>query len=71
MGRRRRRTGVSQLLERGNTVVELRDLRSKFHLHVQRGLRGLRDLRPLVAQLLLQLGNLRALELFQSSYTIV
>ncbi|KAG3021894.1 hypothetical protein PC121_g24875 [Phytophthora cactorum] len=71
MARRGRRRGVSLLLERGNTVVELHDLRSKFHLDVRRGLSGLRDLRLLVAQLLLQLGELLTLELFQSGYTIV
>ncbi|KAG3151962.1 hypothetical protein C6341_g16371 [Phytophthora cactorum] len=54
-----------------NTVVEPPDLRSKFHLDVRRGLSGLRDLRLLVAQLLLQLGELPTLELFQSGYTIV
>ncbi|KAG2864965.1 hypothetical protein PC113_g4103 [Phytophthora cactorum] len=32
---------------------------------------GLRDLRLQIAQLLLQLGELPALELFQSGYTIV
>ncbi|KAG3122019.1 hypothetical protein PI124_g24211 [Phytophthora idaei] len=68
MARRRRRSGVSQLLESSNTVVEPRDLRSKFHLDVRR---GLRDLRLLVAQLLLQLGEIPTLGLFQSSYTIV
>ncbi|KAG2793142.1 hypothetical protein PC116_g27916 [Phytophthora cactorum] len=47
------------------------DLRSKFHLDVQRGLSGLRDLRLLVAQLMLQLSELHALELFQSGYTVV
>ncbi|KAG3230658.1 hypothetical protein PI124_g24245 [Phytophthora idaei] len=46
------------LLEGDNTVVEPHDLRSKFHLDVRRGLSGLRDLRLLVAQLLLQLGEL-------------
>ncbi|KAG4046570.1 hypothetical protein PC123_g18053 [Phytophthora cactorum] len=50
MVRRGRRFGVSQLLEGGNTVVVLHDLRSKFHLDVRRGLSGLRDLRLLVAQ---------------------
>ncbi|KAG3196009.1 hypothetical protein PC128_g8028 [Phytophthora cactorum] len=68
---RRRRSGVSQLLEGSNTVVEPHDLRSKFHLDVRRGLSGLRDLRLLVAQLLMQLGELPTLELFQSGYTIV
>ncbi|KAG3047129.1 hypothetical protein PC122_g24180 [Phytophthora cactorum] len=68
---RRRRSGVSQLLEGSNTVVEPHDLRFKFHLDVRRGLSGLRDLRLLVAQLLLQLSELPALELFQSGYTIV
>ncbi|KAG2871709.1 hypothetical protein PC119_g12752 [Phytophthora cactorum] len=67
----RRRSGVSQLLEGSNTVVEPPDLRSKFHLDVRRGLSGLRDLRLLVAQLLLQLGELLTLELFQSGYRIV
>ncbi|KAG2767622.1 hypothetical protein Pcac1_g21149 [Phytophthora cactorum] len=42
MARRGRRSGVSQLLEGGNTVVEPQDLRSKFHLDVRRGLRDLR-----------------------------
>ncbi|KAG3158873.1 hypothetical protein PC128_g21416 [Phytophthora cactorum] len=64
----RRRSGVSQLLEGSNTVVEPPDLRSKFHLDVRRGLSGLR---LLVAQLLLQLGELLTLELFQSGYRIV
>ncbi|KAG2789781.1 hypothetical protein PC129_g18377 [Phytophthora cactorum] len=64
-------SGVSQLLEGSNTVVEPHDLRSKFHLDVRRGLSGMRDLRLLVAQLLLQLVELHALELFQSGYTIV
>ncbi|KAG3122821.1 hypothetical protein PI126_g23981 [Phytophthora idaei] len=68
MARRRRRSGVSQLLESSNTVVEPHDLRSKFHLDVRR---GLRDLCLLVAQLVLQLGELPTLELFQSGYTIV
>ncbi|KAG3029435.1 hypothetical protein PC121_g24539 [Phytophthora cactorum] len=67
----RQRSGVSQLLEGSNTVVEPHDLRSKFHLDVRRGLSGLRDLRLLVAQLLLQLVELPALELFQSGYTVV
>ncbi|KAG2798988.1 hypothetical protein PC111_g20613 [Phytophthora cactorum] len=67
----RRQSGVSQLLEGSNTVVEPPDLRSKFHLDVRRGLSGLRDLRLLVAQLLLQLGELLTLELFQSGYRIV
>ncbi|KAG3130034.1 hypothetical protein PI126_g20691 [Phytophthora idaei] len=71
MARRRRRNGVSQLLESSNTVVEPHDLRSKFHLDVRRGLNGLRDLRLLVAQLLLQLGELPTLKLLQSGYTIV
>ncbi|KAG3083723.1 hypothetical protein PI124_g23914 [Phytophthora idaei] len=71
MARRGRQSGVSQFLESSNTVVEPRDLRSKFHLDIRRGLTGLRDLRLLVAQLLLQLGELPALELFQSGYTIV
>ncbi|KAG3230902.1 hypothetical protein PI124_g24001 [Phytophthora idaei] len=68
MARRGRRSGVSQLLEGGNTVVEPHDLRSKFHLDVRRGLSGLR---LLVAQILLQLGELPTLELFQSGYTVV
>ncbi|KAG2761661.1 hypothetical protein PC129_g8300 [Phytophthora cactorum] len=68
MARRGRRSGVRQLLERSNTVVKSRDLRSKFHSDVRRSLSGLR---LLVAQLLLQLGELHALELFQSGYTIV
>ncbi|KAG3129588.1 hypothetical protein PI126_g20893 [Phytophthora idaei] len=71
MARRRRRSGVSQPLEGSNAVVEPHDLRSKFHLDVRRGLSGLRDLRLLIAQLLLQLGELPTLELFQSGYTIV
>ncbi|KAG2872522.1 hypothetical protein PC129_g25230 [Phytophthora cactorum] len=71
MARRGRRSGVSQLLEGGNTVVEPHDLRSKFHLDVRRSLSGLRDLRLLVAQFMLQVSELPALELFQSGYTIV
>ncbi|KAG2787290.1 hypothetical protein PC129_g23654 [Phytophthora cactorum] len=71
MARRGRRSGVSQLLEGSNTVVEPHDLRSKFHLDVRRGLSGVRDLRLLGAQLLLQLSEPHALELFQSGYTIV
>ncbi|KAG3117037.1 hypothetical protein PI124_g22435 [Phytophthora idaei] len=71
MARRRRRSGVSQLLESSNTVVEPHDLRSKLHLDVRRGLSSLRDLRLLIAQLLLQLGELHALELSQSGYTVV
>ncbi|KAG2993468.1 hypothetical protein PC128_g13349 [Phytophthora cactorum] len=71
MARRGRRSDIKQLIEGSNTVVEPHDLRSKFHLDVQRGLSGLRDLRLLVARLLLQLGELPALELFQSGYTIV
>ncbi|KAG2971083.1 hypothetical protein PC128_g8177 [Phytophthora cactorum] len=71
MARRRRRSGVSQLLEDSNMVVKPHDLRSKCHLDVRRGLSGLRDLHPLIAQLLLQLGELRALELFQGVYMIV
>ncbi|KAG3235801.1 hypothetical protein PI124_g19180 [Phytophthora idaei] len=67
----RLKPGVSQLLERGITVVELHDLRSKFHLDARRSLNGLCDLRLLIAQLLLQLSELRALELFQSGYTMV
>ncbi|KAG2802187.1 hypothetical protein PC118_g19648 [Phytophthora cactorum] len=51
-------------------VVEPHDLRSKFHLDVRRSLSSLSDLRLLIAQLLLQLGELRALEQFQSGYTI-
>ncbi|KAG2769105.1 hypothetical protein Pcac1_g19695 [Phytophthora cactorum] len=51
--------------------MEPHDLRSKFHLDVRRSLSCLRDLRLLIAQLLLKLGELRALELFQSGYTIV
>ncbi|KAG3008084.1 hypothetical protein PC121_g17022 [Phytophthora cactorum] len=62
---RGRRSGVSQLLEGGNTVVEPHDLRSKFHLDIRRGLR------LLLAQIMLQLSELPALELFQSGYTIV
>ncbi|KAG3150530.1 hypothetical protein PI124_g12847 [Phytophthora idaei] len=53
----------------GNIVVEPYDLRFNFHLDVRRGLIGLRDLRLLVAQLLLQLSELHALELLQSGYT--
>ncbi|KAG4037668.1 hypothetical protein PC123_g26768 [Phytophthora cactorum] len=71
MARRGRRSGVSQLLEGGTTVVEPHDLRSKFHLDVRRGLSGLRDLRLLVEQLMLQLSELPILELFQSGYTVV
>ncbi|KAG3060112.1 hypothetical protein PI125_g24926 [Phytophthora idaei] len=71
MARRRRRSGVSQLLEGVNTVVEPHSLRSKFHLDVRRSRSGLRDLRLQIAQLLLQLGELPALELFQSGFTIV
>ncbi|KAG4045263.1 hypothetical protein PC123_g19329 [Phytophthora cactorum] len=71
MARRGRRSGVSQLLKSSNTVVEPHDLRSKFHLDIRRGLSGLRDLRLLVAQLMLQLSELHALELFQSGYTVV
>ncbi|KAG3049438.1 hypothetical protein PI125_g26582 [Phytophthora idaei] len=68
MARRRRRSGVSQLLEGSNTVVGPHDLRSKFYLDVRHGLSGLR---LLIAQLLLQLGELPTLELFQSGYTII
>ncbi|KAG3053924.1 hypothetical protein PI125_g25939 [Phytophthora idaei] len=68
MARRRRQSGVGQLLEGSNTVVEPHDLRSKFHLDVRRGLSGLR---LLVAQLMLQLSELHALEQFQSGYTVV
>ncbi|KAG3194942.1 hypothetical protein PC128_g8893 [Phytophthora cactorum] len=68
---RGRRSGVSQLFEGSNTVVDPHDLRSKFHLDIRRGLSGLCDLRLLVTQLLLQLGELHALELFQSGYTVV
>ncbi|KAG3054189.1 hypothetical protein PI124_g23221 [Phytophthora idaei] len=68
MARRGRRSGVSQLLEGSNTVVEPHDLRSKFHLDIRR---GLSDLGLLVAQLLLQVRELPTLELFQSGYTIV
>ncbi|KAG3133842.1 hypothetical protein PC128_g26284 [Phytophthora cactorum] len=71
MARRGRRSGVNQLLEGGNTVVEPHDLRSKFHLDIRRGLSGLCDLSLLIAQLLLQLGERHALELFQSGYTVV
>ncbi|KAG4044093.1 hypothetical protein PC123_g20457 [Phytophthora cactorum] len=71
MAPRRRRSGISQLLEGSNTVVEPHDLRSMLHLDVRRGLSGLRDLSLLIAQLLLQLGELPTLELFQSGYTIV
>ncbi|KAG2870956.1 hypothetical protein PC114_g27144 [Phytophthora cactorum] len=66
-----RRGGVSQLLEGSNTVVGPHDLRSKFHLDVRRSLSDLRELCLLIAQLLLQLGELPTLELFQSGYTIV
>ncbi|KAG3054360.1 hypothetical protein PI124_g22619 [Phytophthora idaei] len=68
MARRGRRSSVSQLFERGNTVVEPHDLRSKSHLDVRRSLSGLR---LLTAQLLLQLSELRALEVFQGGYAIV
>ncbi|KAG2968613.1 hypothetical protein PC121_g23672 [Phytophthora cactorum] len=68
---RRRRSGVSQLLESSNTVVEPHDLRSKFHLDIRRGLSGLCDLRLQIAQLLLQLGDRHALEKLQSGYTVV
>ncbi|RAW25121.1 hypothetical protein PC110_g18461 [Phytophthora cactorum] len=71
MARRGRRSGISQHLEGGNMVVEPHDLCSKFHLGIRRSLSGLRDQRLLIAQLLLQLGELPALELFQSGYTIV
>ncbi|KAG2870072.1 hypothetical protein PC119_g26970 [Phytophthora cactorum] len=71
MARRERRSGVSQLLGGGTAVVEPHDLRFKFHLDVRRGLSGLRDLRLLVEQLMLQLSELPALELFQSGYTVV
>ncbi|KAG4037711.1 hypothetical protein PC123_g26724 [Phytophthora cactorum] len=71
MARRGRRSGVSQLLEGGTTVVEPHDLRSKFHLDVRRSLSDLRELCLLIAQLLLQLGELPTLELFQSGYTIM
>ncbi|KAG2808951.1 hypothetical protein PC118_g15470 [Phytophthora cactorum] len=71
MARRGRRSDVSQLLEGGNTVVKPHDLRSKFHLDVRRGLSGPPDLLLLIAQLMLQLGELHPLELFQSGYTIV
>ncbi|KAG2769240.1 hypothetical protein PC129_g23799 [Phytophthora cactorum] len=47
------------------------DLRSKCHLDVRRSLSSLRDLRPLIAQLLLHLGELHALDLFQGGYMIV
>ncbi|KAG3045464.1 hypothetical protein PI125_g27098 [Phytophthora idaei] len=49
MASRGRRSGVSQLLEGGNTIVEPHDLRSKFHLDVRCGLSSQRDLRLLVA----------------------
>ncbi|KAG2948179.1 hypothetical protein PC119_g5857 [Phytophthora cactorum] len=68
MARRGRRSDVSRFLERGNTVVEFRDLRSKCHLDVRC---SRRSLRILVAQLMLQLSELPALELFQSGYTVV
>ncbi|KAG3232194.1 hypothetical protein PI124_g22717 [Phytophthora idaei] len=71
MARRGRRSGVSQLLEGSNTVVEPHDLRSQFHMDIRRSLSGLRDLHLQIAQLLLQLGELPALELFHSRYTIV
>ncbi|KAG2796764.1 hypothetical protein PC111_g21581 [Phytophthora cactorum] len=63
-----RRSGVSQLLESSNTVVVPHGLRSKFHLDVRRGLSGLRFL---VEQLILQLSELHALELFLSGCTVV
>ncbi|KAG2780636.1 hypothetical protein PC116_g13310 [Phytophthora cactorum] len=62
------RLGEHACEERDNTDVEPHDLRSKFHLDVRR---SLSDLRLLVAQLMLQLSELPALELFQSGYTIV
>ncbi|KAG2782026.1 hypothetical protein PC129_g21761 [Phytophthora cactorum] len=68
MARRGRRSGVSQLLESSNTVVVPHGLRSKFHLDVRRGLSGLRFL---VEQLILQLSELHALELFLSGCTVV
>ncbi|KAG2791167.1 hypothetical protein PC113_g23311 [Phytophthora cactorum] len=71
MARGGRRSGVSQLLEGSNTVVEPHNLRSKFHLDIRRSMTGLRDLRLLVAQLMLKLRELHALELFQSGYTVV
>ncbi|KAG2785150.1 hypothetical protein PC129_g21206 [Phytophthora cactorum] len=39
--------------------------------NVRRSLSGLRDLRLLIAQLLLQLGELPALELFKGGYMVV
>ncbi|KAG2820864.1 hypothetical protein PC129_g14130 [Phytophthora cactorum] len=63
----KRRKPASRARQHG---VDPHDLGSKFHLKVRRSLSGLRDLRLLIAQLLLQLGELRALELFQSGYTI-
>ncbi|KAG2964834.1 hypothetical protein PC118_g20092 [Phytophthora cactorum] len=66
-----RRSGVSQLLKGGITVVEPHDLRSKFHLDVRRGLSGLSGLHLLVEQLMLQLSELPTLEPFQSGYTVV
>ncbi|KAG3111440.1 hypothetical protein PI124_g9218 [Phytophthora idaei] len=45
--------------------------RSKFHLDVRRRLNSLSDLPLQIAQLLLQLGELPTLELFQSGYAIV
>ncbi|KAG3064025.1 hypothetical protein PI124_g22160 [Phytophthora idaei] len=71
MARRGRRSGVNQLLKRDDAVAGLRDLRPKNSLDVRRGLRGLRDLRLLIAQNLLQLGDVRALDLFQGDYTII
>ncbi|KAG2784716.1 hypothetical protein PC129_g19009 [Phytophthora cactorum] len=71
MARRGRRSGVSQLLEGDNTVVEPHDLRSKLYLDIRRGLTGLRGLRLLVAQLMFQLSKPHALELFQSGYTVM
>ncbi|KAG2995385.1 hypothetical protein PC128_g23572 [Phytophthora cactorum] len=68
MARRGRRSGVSQPVERGNAVVKPHDLRSKFHLDARR---GLSSLRLLIARLLLELGELPALERFHSDYTIV
>ncbi|KAG2964457.1 hypothetical protein PC121_g24277 [Phytophthora cactorum] len=42
-----------------------------FHLDIRRGLTGLRGLRLLVAQLMFQLSEPHALELFQSGYTVM
>ncbi|KAG2980338.1 hypothetical protein PC120_g24983 [Phytophthora cactorum] len=51
MARRGRRSGVNQLLERGNAITKLHDQRSKFHLDVRRSLSGLRDVGLLIRRL--------------------